>query len=239
MFDHLVHEWDRWARSVRGAHTLSRWAIDDHALRGWSTSELSTPRSSPRTDAMQAALVRRAQDGERGAFLALVTQLRPGLTSIVRRARADPGLGTGSETEDEVLATFGEVLMAHDLARRPHRIAANLLLDTRQRLWRSRERRARVEGALRRGVGAGPPPRPTQPEERAVELDLTGAVSTAIQHLAGNDRSRRLTAEAAYRAWFLDQPCDQIAAELGMGHEAVRTRLCRLRSSVRRLHPAA
>lgn len=233
-----VQEWEQWSRSRRGARVLARWAQEDRALWGWTVDELGDTRSSPRTDAMQAALVGRAQAGEGPAVLALTVQLRPGLVALIRWARAtNPALGSEAEVEAEVLATFGEVLAGHDLDRRPGKIAANLLGDTRQILWRSRARADRCHQAACQVATQGP--RWNQGngsagvDPRVTEMELANTVSSAIASLSGTAASRQLTAEVAWRAWFLDQPSDQIADELGVGAHVVRTRLCRLRTAVR------
>ncbi len=239
MFDQIVQEWSRWVSSSRGSQTLGRWAVDDHQLRGWTLAELTSPQSSPRTDRMQAALVRRAQDGQQGAALALITQMRPGLISLTRWwAVTDRRFGSTTEAEAEVLATFGEVLMCHDLERRSEKIAANLVLDTRQRLWRAKTRQSRVEGATLAAAATETQVPRSAPEDMAMELDLAHAVSTAIDGLSGSDGSRRLTAELAYRAWILDEAGADIARDLGIGPNTVRTRLCRLRSAVREVRAA-
>jgi hypothetical protein len=43
-----------------------------------------------------------------------------------------------------------------------------------------------------------------------------------------------LSAELAYRVWFLDQPREQVAAELGMATNAASVRLHRLRRAIDR-----
>ncbi|MCP3988550.1 MAG: hypothetical protein GY724_05735 [Actinomycetia bacterium] len=240
MFDQIVHEWSQWVSSPRGSQTLAQWAIDDHRLRGWTVAELASPLSSPRTDRMQAALVRRAQDGQHCAVLALITQLRPGLISLTRWwATIDRRLGTLAEAEGEVLATFGVVLMSLDLERRPEKIAASLVLGTRQRLWRAKIRQSRSDDAALAAAVTEAQATRSAPEDMAMELDLANAVTTAIEGLRGSDGSRRLTAELAYRAWVLDQPGAEIARDLGIGPNMVRTRLCRLRSAVRDVQAAA
>ena len=239
MFERIVQEWNQWAASIKGARLLSLWATDDDALRGWTVAELRNPLFSPRTDAMQAALVGRAQRGERWAVLTLITQLRPGLSRLARwAAKSDYRFGSSSEAADEVLAVFGEVLMGHNLTRRPDSIAANLVLDTRQRIWRAGKRQARItRAAIAAAHTASSDGSTYRPEEMALELDVLSSVGSALGALTGTLSSRQLTAELAYRAWILEESCTTIASDLGLGNEAVRTRLCRLRSAVRDLQP--
>jgi hypothetical protein len=237
MFDDIVRDWQHWVRSPRGRRRLEAWAGGDPALDGWTRQDLSSPRSSPRTDAMQAALVAQAQDGDEDAVRTLVVQLRPGLVGVVWRAYNRRGAGAGSfgsmaEAQCEVLSAFGETLARHRLDRRPERIAANLLLDTRQRLWRAAGRDNRAQNLIDAGPPAALTSNPVEPIDGA--LDLVAAVASALDQLTGTVDSRRLTAQLAYRAWILDEPSVLIARELGLERKTVDTRLCRLRAAVRR-----
>ncbi len=104
-------------------------------------------------------------------------------------------------------------------------IAANLVLDTRQRLQRAERRRpaiAPLPAAPLRATGPGPE-----------ALAPTWALRRAIERLPGSSRSRAVTAEAAYRTWILDQPRDEVAGALGLRRGALDTRLHRLRLVVR------
>lgn len=268
MYDDITRTWLRWVRSPRGGRTLRRWAHDDPALDGWAVEDLASPRCGDRTDAMQAALVRLAQDGDQAAASTLIVQLRPGLTRVAwrawhRRCAGPRPFASMADTRDEVLSAFGETLACHRLDRRPARIAANLVLDTHQRLWRAAGRDDRAAAAamavsvaaagrraVRSGAGAGAGSSgwaATAPDDAAWvpdgaagalddvagTLDLTAAVATALHRLPGSEASRRLSAELAFRAWILDEPSALIARELGLGRKTVDTRLCRLRTLVR------
>lgn len=241
MYDDITRTWLRWVRSPRGGRTLRRWADDHPALAGWTPDELVSPRCGDRADAMQAALVRLAQAGDQAATSTLIVQLRPGLTRVAwrawhRRCAGPRPFASMADTRDEVLSAFGETLARHRLDRRPARIAANLVLDTHQRLWRAAGRDDRAAAAAvavsvaaaGRAVRAG-----SGPDEVAGTLDLTTAVAAAIHRLPGSEASRRLSAELAFRAWILDEPSALIARELGLGRKTVDTRLCRLRALVR------
>lgn len=246
MLQDVVRSWDRWVDSARGHRHRRMWADRHPTLGGWSAVELRSPVSGARTDAMQAALVAQAQMGDANAAATLIVQLRPGLISLIRWADRRPReLGSMAEAEDEVLGCFGETMMRHPLRRRPRRIAANLLLDTRQRIWRSGAARGRrsepdhhPEVRLRPLEGwSAAVADLDHPETIADDLDLLAAVAAAIGGLGGSERSRRLTAEVAYRSWILDQATSVIAADTGLASDAVRARLCRLRSIVRQRRP--
>jgi hypothetical protein len=187
---------------------------------------------------MQATLVALAQTGDQDAMLTLLVQLRPGLCSLTRWVAAtEVRPGSLDEAATEVVSTLGELILAHRLDRRPERIAANLLLDTRQRLWRigSREHRVRLAAlAAAATTPTGGRPGHDRPDTVVGTLSLTAALITALGRLSGDRESRATTAELAYRAWFLDQPRDEIEQELGLGREAISSRLYRLRSLLRR-----
>ena len=239
MFNDVVERWDRWAGSARGRRDLRTWARRDRVFDGWSAAELRAPTSSHRTDAMQAGLVRLAQSGDAAAATTLMTQLRPGLVSLTRWVIAvDRRFHHVDEAEAEVVSVFWETLMRHRLDRRPRKIAANLLLDTRQHIWRSGGRQARTDAAsvaaARTAAGPGDElARYDPPEEVVGQIDVLTSVAAALSGLSGSSRSRQLTAQLAYRSWILDEPNVEIARDLGLGSEAVNTRLCRLRSAVR------
>ncbi|MFV0259256.1 MAG: RNA polymerase sigma factor [Acidimicrobiales bacterium] len=237
----------RWARSAEGRRRREVWADRHPALAGWTLEELTRPDGSERTDAMQAALVELAQHGEDGAAATLVVQLRPGLQRLAGRVAAtDPRYGSVDDAAAEVLSVVSERILAHRLDRRPARIAANLILDTRQQIWRAGVRHGRVVDAARAAAEVAPTPAgpgpdaPTAPEAAVGRMVVVAAVRDALDDLPGTDRSRRMTAELAWRAWFLDQPSTEIAAELGLSRTMISARLYRLRSRVRsRLSAAA
>jgi len=193
---------------------------------------------------MQAALVAEAQRRDDEALATLIVQFRPGLVHLIAWAARNYRSGRWAEADDDVVATFGEVILHHRLDRRPRLIAANLLLDTRQKIWRaegkeSRSRQAVLTAAALAAPGpsagleaAGPSPE-MQPDLVVEELTLIGQLANAIESLPGSPSSRRLTAEVAYRAWVLDEANSCIATEVGLAPDAVRARLSRLRSVVR------
>jgi hypothetical protein len=194
---------------------------------------------------MQAALVALAQRGEGRAALLLLAQLSPGLNRLCRwtvAARFWPW----PDAVPEVRAAFFETLYRHRLDRRPSHIAANLVLDTRQQLDRANRRRvaavverlpddtARFDQAPFDRARNPEPPAGGGESPAADGLVVREAVLAAVQNLPGSGRSRRLSAELAYRVWFLDQPREQVAAELGMATNAASVRLHRLRRAIDR-----
>ena len=232
--------WREWATAPAGVRTRRRWGHQHQALAGWTVAELQEPSWTEEVDEMQAALVSLAQLGDQDAALTLIVQLLPGLRSLTRWVAAT-GLGCGGRTGQldeaagEVLSALGERILAHSLARRPSRIATNLLLDTRQRMWRSGTSHHRtVQAALSAAAVVPQGPQPYRPEAVVGELVLTTALVRALDRLPGDRCSRATTAEVAYRAWILDQRRTDIGLEVGLAAEAVSSRLCRLRSALRR-----
>ena len=197
---------------------------------------------------MQAALVQLSQEGDHAAVSTLLTQLCPGLWHIVGRWRKRR-TGCDAVQPDDVAAIAYETIMVHPLERRPRAIAANIVLDTRQRLWRANgvtDRRscwvfpnATTAGQPRMRRLDQQPPCCTvdQPEVRVTDLDLLGRLATAIERSTGDRQSQQLSAEIAYRAWILDEAAPSIANAVGLRPDAVRARLSRLRTAVRAAGP--
>jgi len=241
VFRSVIQEWEQWATTARSARTLSAWQRQYTELSRWNWRELRFPECSPATDTMQACLVALAQAGDERATATLIVQMQPGLEALARRALGYNGRWSSlTESSEEVEGVFGEVLLTHSLERRPRRIAANLLLDTRQRLWRSGLRHlpsgtspaGDLFGAQRCAASASTYP---LPEEQVDALNLLSDLAQALGQLHASEDSRQLTAEVAYRAWVLDEPPSHIASSIGLQRNAVNTRLCRLRSEVRRV----
>jgi DNA-directed RNA polymerase specialized sigma24 family protein len=238
MLDQVRQWWAHWMATPRAERQLASWVADHPALEGWPLQQLETPRSSPRTDTMQAALVQLAQGGDQTAVLVLLTQLRPGLLCISRADRRRSEMRDCATEGGDVVAFACETILRHPLDRRPSSIAANLLLDTRQRLHR-----ARGANPVDRGVpiaGHRQADLATVDESEACidGLDLVDRLASAIERSTTDRRSRQLSAEVAFRAWFLDEPAPTIAAAVGLRPDAVRARLSRLRAAVRATGPA-
>lgn len=231
-----VAEWRRWLCSRRGRERWRAWSDDRPALRGWTIDELAEPRWSPRVDRLQHDLVALAQTGEGPAGLTLLVQLRPGLLRLAARQGAVAGLAR-NEACDEVRSAFVETLYRHRLDRRPCRIAANLVLDTRQRLGREdrwRDRLVPLSPPLLELAGPSPGRDGPGQGDPGPAIETRSTLRRAVDRLPGTEASRRLTAEAAWRAWFLEEPRASIAADLGLAPAAVTARLHRLRRAVRR-----
>lgn len=237
-----VEDWRRWRTSSAGRKRWHAWTTDWPVLRAWELDDLASPTGSPRTDAMQAALVGLSQRGEGLAATTLLVQLRPGLARLVRWAAVN-GLRSSQEATEEVRAIFFETIYRHSLARRPAKIAANLVLDTRQRLTRS-SLRAGPDQWQNPGRDQGPSRLLDSASEVGIasvwdadplsSMAVSATLQAAVGRLPGSASSRRLTATLAYRAWILEEPRAIIAADLDLPVTMVSKRLHRLRALVRR-----
>jgi DNA-directed RNA polymerase specialized sigma24 family protein len=194
---------------------------------------------------MQAALVAMAQQGNGDfdepvaapgngdAATTLLVQLRPGLIRLARWVAVAADLAW-PDAIDEVRAVFFETLYRHPLERRPHSIAANLLLDTRQRVIRAHRRTSQRVGL----AAVGPQPPSGSEVGAAGDVDpisrllVTQVLRAGLDQLPGSDESRALTATIAYRAWVLDQSRSDIARDLGLNPEVVTSRLHRLKTNI-------
>jgi hypothetical protein len=153
----LDAEWERLATAPSTRRALARWSSVEPALAGWSDLEqlrgVAHDRTDPaRADQILAALVRLAAlDGhaDRFATRVLLQLLIPGAVRLA--GSLAPMLGDRSAAEAAVFAELAIGIRTYPWRRRPRRVAANLLLDCRQRLTR-RHQRTRPE--VPAGVGS-------------------------------------------------------------------------------------
>ncbi len=225
----LVSRWHCWFLSRRGRRTVAAWALAHPALRNWTADELAAPVGGPVTDEMQAALIIEAQAGDVDAAMTLLVQFRPGLLSLLRSRLASGNPWPPAELANEIKACFFETLLCHRTDRRPTKIAANLLLDTRHRL-RTTDRQHTS------AVSQSPHVETVDNGGEDSEADMVAtlhSLRSTLDRLPGSTASRRFSAAVAYRAWVLDEPQKQIAADLKVDPELVSTRLHRIRQAVR------
>lgn len=132
LFRELDREWARLASS-RGARTrLEAWARDELALRyRRSLNELVATIRAGRpeeSDGLLAALVRLAADDVLAAR-AVLQSLVPGLRVL---ARTYSWVDDADEVDAIIVGAAWERIRTYKLDRRPRRIAANIVLDTRK-----------------------------------------------------------------------------------------------------------
>lgn len=139
LFTELERDWRRLAHCNRSSRVLNEWKPQHPALQPFrNLGELITfveLRGQPAAnDQVHLALV------ELGATdqLAARTMLRavePGLVALAMRLR--PAFGDSDEAASTVVAAAYEKIRTYPLSRRPARVAANVLLDTRQAVSRA------------------------------------------------------------------------------------------------------
>ena len=146
LLDRLHDEWLHLARSPRAVRTLAGWAADP-ALSDFSdleevVAEIQRRGRPVESDRILLALLRRAAIDNLAAQTVLQA-LMPGLKSLMSAYRLT---GDPEEVATAVVEAAFERIRRYPCDRRPARVAANLLHDTRQVLWRSncRERRLRL-----------------------------------------------------------------------------------------------
>jgi DNA-directed RNA polymerase specialized sigma24 family protein len=99
-------------------------------------------------DAVLAVLARRAPSDPLAAQI-LLHALMPGLKQLIRSCHAGSG---GDDLASEVLTVALERIRCYPFDRCPRRIAANILRDVRQHIWRKLARQRRMADRLGKAV---------------------------------------------------------------------------------------
>jgi hypothetical protein len=223
VFSLMEEEWNELAVSKRSARRLHGWANTDDRLAGFADLEALRlyvhRRDQPAaSDRVLAALAALAADDDLAARTVLQT-LAPGLIRVACGYR-----GAGPSEDDvanTVVAAAFERIRTYPIERRPQRIAANVLFDTRQAVSRSLYRpRVREIATAETGAFAslGCEPSPTG--------ELIALVDEAT-------RRKKMTCDEA-RLILLTRVCDvsvtQIAREQGAVVQSLRRRRLRAES---------
>jgi DNA-directed RNA polymerase specialized sigma24 family protein len=210
----LEREWP--ALAPRLADALRQWQGRERALAAFSSPQLLVrflqrfDADLDAKDAALAALLRCTQTDSRAGRV-ILQALLPGLKRLAERLVREPG--TRDEVWSTLLSAIWERMYSYPLLRRPQRIAANLLLDTRLAIRQERERaRRRTAGELARAeVPLRPrllPFPPEQPLRRAVDA---GAISAEEAELIAQTR-------------IDGRPLVELAAEMRVAYDALRKR---------------
>lgn len=142
----LDAEWAHLASSPATSAALARWGSLEPALDGWADLDaLRTTvhdRTDPeRADQLLAALARLAAVTGHGDVLAARVVLQLLVPGAVRLSQSlAQMIGDQATSEAAVFAELTILIRTYPWRRRPRRIAANLLLDCRQRLLRNHYR---------------------------------------------------------------------------------------------------
>lgn len=138
--DALDREWGELSGSRRLREALRRWAERDPALDFESPAALVSTlerrdHDPAATDAVLGALARRARTDDLAARLLLQLVL-PGCKRLLRLyGRGDP-----DEWAAFIVTTAWDRIRRYPIDRRPRSVAANILLDVRQRVVRAARR---------------------------------------------------------------------------------------------------
>jgi RNA polymerase sigma factor (sigma-70 family) len=168
-----------------------------------------------------AKLVRLAREGDKEAFAALLARHRGMLVALCRRALGDDGLA-----EDAAQEAALEAMLGLDRLRRPERFGAwlgGIGLNVCRRWQRERAR----EGWSLAAVTGGRSVPDGTPAEAAEAADAARRVRRAVGRLPAGQR-------AAVALFYLAGLAHrEVAAALGIGIGAVKTRLHKGRAALR------
>jgi RNA polymerase sigma factor (sigma-70 family) len=171
-----------------------------------------------------AALVRLALAGDRGAFAVLVARHRPMLVGVCRRALGDPGLA-----EDAAQEAVLQAMVSLERLERPERFGAwlgGIALNVCRRWHRDQAREDWSLAALT-GGRALPDPTPAAPPAAAEAADAARRVRRAVGRLPAGQRA------AVVLFYLMGMAHREVAATLGIGVGAVKTRLHKGRAALR------
>jgi len=183
------------AEGVR-EHTTGVRPGDDAGAATWSGGHMITALTETPGDARAdarpviddpeaielAALVGRARDGDRAAFVALVDRCRPLVTRVARRYLANP-----ADAEDVVQEVWLSLYEHLDRIHSPELVRSWLCRVTANAALRSQTRSSRV--ILGPDVGEGPSGENTEDQglRRAAQDELSEAMSEALGRLRPQD----------------------------------------------------
>jgi hypothetical protein len=142
----LDAEWRHLVSSAATAQALTRWSRIEPAIAGLADLEQLRSTVHDRTnlergDSILAALVRLGAVSGHGDLLAARVVLQLLVPGAIRLAQSLAAMvGDQPTSEAVVFAELTILIRTYPWERRPRRIAANLLLDCRQRLVRSHDR---------------------------------------------------------------------------------------------------
>ncbi len=226
LFTMLDAEWSNIVRRPETIRELGRWSIHAPILgRFGDLDELvrfaQEPGHPAASDEVLQCLARHSESDPLAAR-ALLQAVMYALIPIAARFRSAVG-GDGSEIAAVVIAGAYDRIRNYPIARRPRRIAANIVLDTQQTVSRSLCR-PRVDETLmaeidRLPVEAPPPP----PLEQVVAL---------IDEALSRGRICRYDASLIAATRLFDVPIEQLAVQFGCLPHSLRRRRLRAENAL-------
>lgn len=140
LFQQLDAEWLRVGKSRDARQRLAEWSLTSTELRRFEDLDAlvryANRRGDPHeSDRVLVVLARRAPEDELAART-LLQALMPGIRWLARRYEALAAAAM-EDSASAVVAFAYERIRTYPFERRPQRVAANVLLDTRQRLHRT------------------------------------------------------------------------------------------------------
>ena len=215
--DSLDREWAMLCSSSRATRALAAWS-DDTALQGFPglaevVAQLHRRGRPEDADDILHALLRRASEDEVAARTVLQAMM-PGLKSLMSAYRLT---GDSEEVATAVIEAAYERIRRYPCGRRPSKVAANLIWDTRQTLWRAAQREAARLA-------------PLEPitEEMADELPVTAGPSPTqelvdlVTEAVRRGRLPRPGARLVLLTRVADVSAEELATESGTKAQTVR-----------------
>lgn len=230
--DLLDDEWRYLATSADATRALARWAPDP-ALQGFADldgviAEVQRRGQPAESDRILLALLRRVPF-DTVAARAVLQAIMPGLKSLMCAYQLT---GEPEEVSTAVIEAAWERIRTYPCGRRPARVAANLLNDTRQALWRAarKERKLRVvtepltEAALERVAS-----------HRPVSASATDELVDLVAEAVRLGDIQRPGARVILLTRVLDVSIEDLAADTGTKSKTVRKRRDRAEAALGRM----
>ena len=215
--DSLDWDWATLCSSWRGNRALAAWS-QDPALQGFAglaalVAQLHSRGRPEEADRILHALLRRAPEDEVAARTVLQAMM-PGLKSLMSAYRLT---GDSEEVATPVIEAAYERIRRYPCDRRQSKVAANLIWDTRQTLWRAAQREAArlapLEPITQEMADALPVTAGPSPTEELLEL-----VTEAVRR----GRLPRTSARLVLLTRVADVSAEALAAESGTKAQTVR-----------------
>lgn len=231
--DWMDSDWERLRRSHASKAALARWSAETPLLTAGTLDELLARRLPhvPERDQVLAALASRAPDDDIAASV-LLHALRPGLGRLVQTL-TKPG-SCRPTVARELVAICWERIRTYPIDRRPDRVAANILLDTRKRYLRAQAQGAatavdplRLEGLLE------VVPDHAEDVVAAAAATPTRDLTVLLQRTLARGLIDPDTARILYRLVAIGEPMAAVAADTGLSAGALRHRRLRALRSLR------